>query len=231
MNKRKRHSILFSSITTNDKLGKNFWDNLVHGLPQEYAAGVNNVINIYSFASECIINNSLEKKAGVESITHSIMFKNALIELTILLDNSINNILFHYQWRCKNLEPTEIVTYSSPEDAMNNLLKDVNLSQEFQSLRTQIYLFRILRNQFAHYPMGSFYFSAKQDNFESFLQKLDGILLNSNYHCLLDGKPGVHRSYQITSQGFVNEFTQKSFEFLKLLVKLTFVELNPYYEK
>lgn len=231
MSKRLRNGLAFKLMPI-ESLGPNFWANLKHGLLDNYQASARHILdNFHGLDQYLLFLRSQNVDEFSISNQGSQNARSALIELVILYDSCISTMMRHYQIRCQSQELNEIHIFSSPEDGLSQLLKGVDLTSEFQSLRNRMLLFRQLRNQFAHFPLGTFIFSAKQDNFESFLKGLDGIILQGNFHCLIDKKPGVLLQYSIHSPNFVIEFFNNSCQFIELLIKVLFEDLNPNYQE
>jgi len=156
--------------------------------------------------------------------SHVLIDRSALIESVNLLDASINHALHDFQLYKLNKEREKIIKYSQVEKGLNECLKNILLSKKFENKHTLIKHFRVLRNQFSHMTMGVFYISAEQENFESFLKKLEGIEINDSWWILINGKAGVAIPFEITSSKFLEKFLEESLLFFAMLLELFFSE-------
>ena len=212
----------------------NFYENLKAELLGRYKKklkthldimlGIHKLIdsNAKEFDSKCKkkLNQQIEHFRFTRS--HQQIDRSTLIESVIILDSSINQSLHNFQLRKLNKKPEEIKEYSKVEDGLNKYLKELVIPLQFEKKRSIIKHFRVLRNQFAHYPIGMFFFSAEQGNFESFLKSIEGIDFKNSYWIDINGKAGVAIPYNINSNKFIEKFSTDSIIFFSMLVEILF---------
>lgn len=148
--------------------------------------------------------------------------RNALLESLIVLDKYINQAVFQFQVRKLKIKPTEVEYFDKVEEALNSILKEIEVSKEFDRSRSEIRHFRTLRNQFAHYPHGMFALDAKGESFESFLKKIPGLNLGQSFWATDNKKAQFVIPYEIVNDGILKTYHKSSMVFLDLLLELFF---------
>ncbi|MDD5691727.1 MAG: hypothetical protein PHP10_00960 [Candidatus Omnitrophica bacterium] len=230
--KRKRAFIPVRTIPLADEEMPNFCKNLKEELLREYKNKLGLQLrltkDIHSLIDEKLKylegdnqNNQKQKnQSQCLSIAHAKISRGALIESFTILDEMIGQALHHYQLRNLKRIDKEIRNWQEIEDGLNGCLNGLKTTNEFKSCRSLMQSYRTLRHQFAHNPVGVFSFTAKKENFESFLIGLKGIKLGTPYHVCIDGKAGVFICYNIESDEFLIEFFDESVKFYSMLLEI-----------
>ena len=97
--------------------------------------------------------------------------------------------------------------------------------KQFQFLDSKIEHYRSLRHQFAHRSTQMFSFPAtsKKDEFESFLEKLDGISLKGSYWVSRENdEAGVAIPYQIASDKFLLGFLSEACAYYSMILEMLY---------
>jgi|GEM_PF-4114830 len=226
--RKKRSVIVVRTISVKDSPSyyKELKTKLFEKLNKELRAYLDITTNIHR-----IIDSELQKAKSLESDqlsnyanlvkSHALIDRSALIECVIILDSSINQALYNFQLQ-SNSESEKLISDSKIEEKINECLKNISLTPEFENKRTIIKYFRELRNQFAHSPMGMFFIKAEKESFESFLKKIEGIEINKSWWVSENGTAGVAIPFKITSNLFLENFFKESLVFFVMLVELLF---------
>lgn len=216
--RRKRPSQLVRTIPM-EELGENFIGNLTTGLKSQFE-------NSIEFAKGRFIqlhhSNESGSLAANKTICHYQLDRGEAIELFVVFDGYLNQLLFHYQLRILGIPADKVDTFSKVEEGIKTFLNKLDVPGQLDSQYTKLKHFRTLRNQFAHYNHGTFYFQAKHESFETFIKKLDGIELGHDEWCFIDGKAGVKIPYNFTSGNFNGELSKTMISFYKDLVDFLF---------
>lgn len=168
-------------------------------------------------------NEKLKSQENIKfSLAHQKVDRGSLIESVVIFDNSVDEILTHFQTRKLNKKSDEINNWWKTGEGLNECLKGHGLPKEFCSQRSLMVHFRSLRHQFAHNSLGIFSFEANKENFEPFLNTLEGINLGSPMHVLIDGEAGVAIFYKLNSSKFMDKFFKESVTFVSMLLEILF---------
>ncbi len=230
----RNRSARFIKMLPIDALGPNFFRNFKVNSKAYFKTELDRLISFNYHSHDLLDSNyKILKEANDPNLTeiakeygemHSNIERHTLIESMILIDSYIGQFLNQYQKRILELPREDMRDYSEPDNGINACLKGVKTSSEFDKSRMRIKHFRALRNQFAHYKIGYFFFRTTHESFESFLRQLKGIDLGKSEFCSIDGKPGVFLTYRIVSGEFISEFYQDAIKFISLLLETLFID-------
>jgi hypothetical protein len=112
--------------------------------------------------------------------------------------------------------------FTEVDEGISKFLPKENLPKGFDSVYSRMKHFRVLRNQFAHYPYGYFSLGANRESFESFLGTLKGLKLDANggYHTLTNGKAGMYIPYHTYSAEYLMDLHDTGAKFFNLLLDI-----------
>jgi len=147
--------------------------------------------------------------------------RSMVIQYFVILDSFIGKLLCFRQ-SDQGVPSSEIKNYTEIKVGLKELLLQEEKNSVFEKMNSRIDHYRVLRNQFAHYPAGTFQLGANKESFESFVQHLKGINCDSKngYHVFIDGKPGFTLPYSSSSGEYLNDLIETGTKFIHVLSEI-----------
>jgi len=143
-----------------DELDPNFTVNLKKGMLDQLISETTELIKLNQKGHSLLQRNSEENKDNYPTNTrlHFLLIRGLLIEMFVTLDKYLQQLILHHQLRILKIEPESLKYFDRAQKGIKEYFENSVLPPELDRLRNRIKHFRILRNQFAHFEYGRFFF-------------------------------------------------------------------------
>jgi hypothetical protein len=229
--KRKRKAIFARRGNINELEGfelpehlKNIKNPQKHFCSLDFNNEVGKLFAMISELSNVIGNPTIhedERKQAFIFYEQMFIARGTVIEYFVILDRFINRILALYQFNL-GIDGDKSEDFTEVDEGILKFLPKENLPIGFDSVYSRMKHFKVLRNQFSHYPYGYFSMGANKESFESFLGTLKGIKLDSDggYYVFINGKAGIHLPYHCESSDYLLDLHGTGAKFFNLLLDI-----------